>query len=80
MIKSDGIKFYVGLALYKGGSETADDGLWAGSEDIIARQIGYCRSDKLRADGYMVFSYADMFTAAAARETENMIKANKSGN
>ena len=79
MVKADGIRFYVGLALYKGGSETADSGHWTEADDIIARQIEYCRSDALGADGYMVFSYADLFSDAARRETENMIKANRSG-
>lgn len=77
LVTAPGVKFYVGLALYKGGSQTADGGRWKNSSDIIARQIQYCRSDPIGADGYMVFSYDDLFSSAAAAERENMIWENR---
>ena len=76
MIKTDGIRFYVGLALYKGGSPEADSGLWSERDDIIAEQIEYCRSDVLDSDGYMVFAYDDLLSEQAAAECRNMIRAN----
>ena len=54
MTTAEGVKLYIGLAVYKAGSEDADSGTWNGKTDILQREIEYSRS--LGCDGnYAVF-------------------------
>ncbi len=48
------IKLYIGLALYKVGTD-ADSGTWLEKDDNIQSQINYLR--KIGADGFMLYSY-----------------------
>ena len=64
MITADGVEYYVGLALYKAGSDE-DDGTWH-SGSIIASQIEYARS--AGADGYILYSADYLEDAATAEE------------
>ena len=58
---------YVGLALYKCGTENE----WTKHEDIIARQINYV--NKQSTNGFIIFSYSYLNLNKA--ETNNIIKA-----
>ena len=60
---------YIGLALYKSGTE----GEWAESNNIIARQIKYLNSKS--TNGFIIFSYS--YLSKNKEETENIIKAIK---
>lgn len=59
LVTADGVKFYIGLALYKAGTD-ADNGLWVDDQRIIADQIAYIRSQNIDTDGFMIFSYDDL--------------------
>lgn len=69
IIKVENISLYVGLALYKAGSE-ADNGQWLASDDIIARQIEYLRNTK--TSGFFIYSYEYLSKEQTAREVENI--------
>jgi len=71
MVTCEGIDFYVGLALYKAGSES-DGGKWLTSDSIIADQIEYIRSDEIDADGFMIYSYAYLDAEQTRGEVENI--------
>lgn len=58
IVSADGIKLYIGLALYKSGTD-ADNGQWIDNSDEIAEQIDYIRANGIEADGFAIFSYAD---------------------
>ncbi len=76
MVKEPSVRFYVGLALYKVGTD-ADKGKWQGSTDEIARQIEFLRTDEIAANGYMIFSYENLFTDLTNEETENIRRCNE---
>ena len=71
MVTCEDIDFYVGLALYKAGSD-ADGGKWLQSDSIIADQIEYIRSEEINADGFMLYSYEYLFSGQTAAEMENV--------
>ncbi len=48
------INLYIGLALYKSGSDE-DNGTWKTGEDIIGKEIEYTRTKG--TDGYILYSY-----------------------
>ena len=58
MVINKNLKLYLGLALYKVGTD-ADDGTWKLKNDNIQSQINYGRS--LGCDGFMLFAYDDLF-------------------
>lgn len=49
----DSVKLYIGLAVYKAGTD-ADDGTWLNTEDTIARQIK--RAEETGADGILLYA------------------------
>ena len=67
MITAEGVDYYVGLALYKAGSDE-DDSTWHGG-GIIASQIEYAR--KAGADGFILYSADYLETDATAEEISN---------
>jgi len=69
---SDDIKFYVGLALYKSGSD-ADKGKWLAADDIISSQIQRARQPDVAADGFMLFSYSYLTGEQTANEMKNIM-------
>lgn len=71
MVKLENIDFYVGLALYKAGSD-ADGGRWLKSDSIIADQISHSREEGIDADGFMIFSYDYLKAEQSAKEVENI--------
>lgn len=72
IVSSDSVGLYIGLALYKAGTD-ADGGAWQTDSSIIADEIAYLRSQNIESDGFMIFSYADLKRATAV-EAVNRIK------
>lgn len=72
MTTAEGVKLYIGLAVYKAGSEEADSGTWNGKTDILRREIEYSRS--LGCDGVMLYSWDYMDTSQTQEEVANVIK------
>ena len=72
MTTAEGVKLYIGLAVYKAGSEDADSGTWNGKTDILQREIEYSRS--LGCDGIMLYSWDYMDTSQTQEEVANVIK------
>lgn len=72
MTTAEGVKLYIGLAVYKAGSEDADSGTWKGKTDILQKEIQYSRD--LGCDGIMLYSWDYMDTAQTQEEVANVIK------
>lgn len=71
LILEDSISFYVGLAIYKAGSD-ADDGTWENADDILARQVIAGR--EIDCDGFMFYSWDYLDTQQTQAEMENVMK------
>lgn len=71
LVKNDAVKLYIGLAVYKAGSD-ADEGSWEGSQDILQKEIEYGR--ELKADGFMLYSYDYLVNDQTKKEIENVMK------
>ena len=72
LIKNKDIKLYIGLALYKAGTDS-DENTWQGSSNI-ADQIRLLRGKEIAADGFGLYSYAYLDNEATAKEMENVKK------
>lgn len=70
LIKCDSIKLYLGLGIYKAGTD-ADDGTWLLSDDNIRKQIEYSR--ELKTDGFMIYSYEYLNKAETEKEVQNAV-------
>lgn len=68
MITEKGVKLYIGLALYKAGSDE-DDGTWLTADNIIASQIKYSRT--AGADGYILYSFDYLENEQTSSEMAN---------
>lgn len=68
--KDNSIRLYLGLGLYKAGTD-ADDGTWLSYSGNIRDQILYCRQH--RTDGYIIYSYEFLDSDNAAGEISNAI-------
>ena len=53
MERLDSVKLYIGLAVYKAGTD-ADNGTWLNTDDTIARQIE--RAEETGADGVILYA------------------------
>lgn len=71
MVTNTGIKLYVGLAVYKAGSD-ADSGTWKKSNNIISKQVELAR--KTKCDGFMFYSYQYLDNAQTKDEVANVMK------
>lgn len=71
VVTSDRVKLYIGLALYKAGSDD-DNGKWQTSDDIIMNQVLFTRSDEINAGGFALYSYAYLDTEQTAEEMKNL--------
>ena len=71
LITEDSIAFYVGLAVYKAGSD-ADGGTWEKYGDILSRQVMAGR--EIDCDGFMFYSYDYLDTDQTREEMENVMK------
>ena len=69
IITNDRIKLYVGLALYKAGSDE-DEGTWQTSDDIIRTQIEYTRSAD--TDGFILYSWEFLENQQTQSEMDNV--------
>ena len=65
MERLDSVKLYIGLAVYKAGTD-ADNGTWLNTDDTIARQIE--RAEETGADGVILYAvdYLDREETRAA--------------
>lgn len=70
IVTEPSVKLYIGLALYKAGSDS-DDGTWQGADDILAREVRYAR-DNINADGFMVYSYDYLDREETRNEVNNL--------
>lgn len=71
LVTSDSVELYIGLALYKAGSDS-DDGTWQGSDDILAQEVRYARGEEIVADGFIVYSYEYLNKSATKEEVSNL--------
>lgn len=69
IITNNNIKLYIGLALYKAGSND-DDGTWEKSDNIISKQIEYSRSSN--TDGFILYSWEYLQSEQTAAEVANI--------
>lgn len=70
IITNPNIKFYIGLGIYKAGSN-ADYGTWKLSDNIIAREIEYGKS--IGCNGFMMYSWEYLNNQQSANEIQNAI-------
>lgn len=68
LIKADNIKLYLGLGIYKAGTD-ADSGTWLLDDDNIKQQIEYCR--EIKTDGFMLYSYEYLENDKSEKEIQN---------
>lgn len=73
LVKNDSVKLYIGLALYKAGSDN-DKGKWKTSDDIIMNQVMYLRSSDIHANGFSLYSYDYLENTQTVTEMENLMK------
>ena len=66
------IKFYVGLALYRGGSYVAGDPGWEDSNTNIKRQVAKIR--KIGGSGYILFTGRFLYTKATKTERKKLLE------
>ena len=71
--RADGIALYIGLPLFRTGSDTTfkgNESEWYSSDDIIARMIRCCREQEA-VEGFVIFDYEDLNRPGAAAETDS---------
>lgn len=65
------VPMYIGLALYKAGEKVTNDNGWKRSNTNLSRQL-----DRIRAgntEGYVLFSYCDLYRSGAQKEIRNYL-------
>lgn len=70
LVTNEDVKLYIGLGLYKAGSDD-DEGSWLNSDENIKSQIEYGR--ELGADGFMFYSYDYLVNEQTEAEVENVM-------
>ncbi len=71
LITCDKVKLYIGLALYKAGSDD-DRGKWKKADDIIMNQVLYTRGGEIKSKGFVLYSYAYFDSEQTAEEMKNL--------
>lgn len=71
MVTSPKVKLYLGLAVYKAGSDV-DSGTWKKSTNILAQQVELGR--KTSCDGFMFYSWDYLTNSQSKEEVQNVIK------
>lgn len=71
MVTNPDIKLYLGLAVYKAGSD-ADSGTWKNSGDILARQVTLGRETS--CDGFMFYSCDYLNRSQTKEEVQNVVR------
>jgi uncharacterized lipoprotein YddW (UPF0748 family) len=61
------IKLYIGLALYKTGSDL-DNGTWQTSDENLKKQVKYIREECPRVSGFVMYSYEYFKKEECAKE------------
>ena len=69
--KHDGLRFYIGLAGYKAGTD-ADSGTWLDNSDILRTEIEIAR--EAECDGFMLYSYDSLHNSDNEKEIKNVIR------
>ena len=70
LVTSPSVKLYIGLALYKAGSD-ADSGKWKKADDIIMNQVLYTRGNDINTDGFVLYSYEYLDGSQTQEEMRN---------
>lgn len=70
---ADSVELYIGLAGYKANDESADDGTWKSSNDILAKEYGIVKNNP-KASGIMLYSYTSLTDKNKSDEINNLIK------
>lgn len=71
MVTNQNIKLYLGLAVYKAGSDV-DSGTWKKSTNILAQQVELGR--KTSCDGFMFYSWDYLNSSQTKEEVQNVMK------
>ena len=71
LVTNDKIKLYLGLAVYKAGSDV-DSGTWKKSTNILAQQVELGR--KTSCDGFMFYSWDYLNSGQTKEEVQNVMK------
>lgn len=71
LVVNPDIKLYLGLAVYKAGSD-ADDGTWKTADDILARQVSLGRT--VECDGFLFYSWDYLIADQTKAEVANVMK------
>ena len=71
LVTSPGVKLYIGLALYKAGSD-ADGGKWQKADDIIMNQVLFTRSGEINSKGFVLYSYDYLDSEQTEEEMKNL--------
>lgn len=64
------VKFYVGLAGYKAGTDD-DDNTWKSSDNILADEYNIVKNSK-KAEGIMLYSYNSIISEESRKEIQNL--------
>ena len=67
---SDSVKLYIGIAVYRAGSDVEKE--WANSDDVLKRQIEYGR-EVANVSGFAFYRYDSFQTAACQKEIANLL-------
>lgn len=67
------VPMYIGLALYKAGEKLSEDPGWTKKSNNIANQLKQIMAGN--TEGYVLFSYTDLYRSAAAKEVGKYLKA-----
>lgn len=70
IVTNKNVKLYIGLGLYKAGSDD-DDGTWLDSDENIKNQIEFGRQQG--ADGFMFYSFDYLENEQTEKEVENVM-------
>lgn len=69
--KNEDVKVYVGMAVYKAGSN--EDSEWKNDSNILRKQVEYGRSTG-QVDGYLYFRHDFFFRKATQKGVKNLLK------
>ena len=70
-LNTNDIPMYIGLAAYKAGSSLKEDPGWKKSSNNLKKQLSQIRNGN--SEGYILFSYTDLYRDTAAKEIKKMI-------
>lgn len=70
LVTNENVKFYIGLAAYKAGSDE-DEGTWEKSQDILKKEIEFGR--EIGADGFMLYAWDYLDNEQTKEEIENVM-------